>query len=112
MHALGIPTSRALTLVHTGREVLRETKESGAIVCRAAPSWIRFGSFEIHYYREEWRELRQLVDYVIRYHFPELIHSHENANSKRNVYARWFDEVARRTANMVASWQSVGRLFE
>jgi uncharacterized protein YdiU (UPF0061 family) len=112
MHALGIPTSRALTLVHTDREVLRETKESGAIVCRTAPSWIRFGSFEIHYYREEWRELRQLVDYVIRHHFPELIHSRENANSKRNVYARWFDEVARRTANMVASWQAVGKLLE
>ncbi|KAI9598416.1 hypothetical protein BDF19DRAFT_432451 [Syncephalis fuscata] len=108
MHALGVPTSRALVLVHTDREVLRETKESGAVVCRAAPSWVRFGSFEIHYYRKEWRELRQLVDYVIRHHFPELIRNSDNNSDHRNVYARWFHEVARRTARMVAAWQSVG----
>ncbi|RKP05152.1 hypothetical protein THASP1DRAFT_33007 [Thamnocephalis sphaerospora] len=109
MHALGVPTSRALTLVRTSREVLRETTEPGAVVCRAAPSWVRFGSFEVHYYRREWRALRALADHVIRYHYPELlVKDTALEEGKHNVYARWFQEVVRRTAHMVAAWQAVG----
>jgi uncharacterized protein YdiU (UPF0061 family) len=107
MHNLGIPTSRALTLIRTKREVYREKIEPGAIVCRAAPSWVRFGSFEIHYYRREWPILRALADYVIRYHYPELLDQNEPSNY--NIYARFFREVTRRTANMIAAWQAIGK---
>jgi len=109
MHHLGIPTTRALSLVATGEPVLRDMfydghprEEPGAIVCRAAPSFIRFGSFELPAARDDVALLRQLADFTIRHHFPEL------AGQGEALYAAWFAEVCRRTATLVAHWMRVG----
>jgi uncharacterized protein YdiU (UPF0061 family) len=109
MHFLGVPTTRALSLVATGDTVIRDMfydgnpmPEPGAVVCRVAPSFVRFGNFEIHASRGENELLQRLVDYVITQHFAEL-----GAPSAR-VYARWFEEVCRRTGVMLAHWMRVG----
>ena len=109
MHHLGVPTTRALSLVATGDAVVRDmfydgnaAAEPGAIVCRVAPSFVRFGNFEILTWSDELDELKQLADYVITTHFPEL------GAPSPDVYARWFEEICRRTAVMVAEWMRVG----
>ncbi|HET9664754.1 MAG TPA: YdiU family protein, partial [Burkholderiales bacterium] len=109
MHWLGVPTTRALSLVATGDTVIRDMfydgnpeAEPGAIVCRVAPTFVRFGNFEILAAHEEIETLKRLADYVIRQHFPEL------GSPSAEVYARWFEEICRRTAVMVAEWTRVG----
>jgi uncharacterized protein YdiU (UPF0061 family) len=72
MHGLGIPTTRALCLVGSDDEVYREEIETGAILTRLAQSHVRFGSFEIFYYRDQHDQIKLLADYVIKYHYPEL----------------------------------------
>ena len=79
MHHLGVPTTRALSLVLTGEQVMRDMfydghpqLELGAIVCRVSPSFTRFGSFQIFATRGEKEVLRQLADYTIRTDFPHL----------------------------------------
>ena len=78
MHHLGIPTTRALSLVTTGEDVVRDimydgqpAPEPGAIVCRVAPSFLRFGSYQIHALKGDFDVLRTLVDYTVKHHFPE-----------------------------------------
>lgn len=109
MHHLGIPTTRALSLVMTGDWVVRDMfydgnpqAEPGAIVCRVAPSFVRLGNFELLASRGEIKTLRRLVDYVIETHFPEL------GSPSPASYAAWFAEVCRRTAVMIAHWMRVG----
>jgi len=109
MHHLGVPTTRALSLVATGESVVRDMfydghpqAEPGAIVCRVAPSFVRFGNFEILAAGQELDALKRLGDYVIVEHFPEL-----GAPSPA-TYARWFEEICRRTATLVAEWMRVG----
>ncbi len=109
MHYLGVPTTRALSLVGTGESVVRDMfydghpqAEPGAIVCRVAPSFVRFGNFEILAAGDESDALKRLADYVIRMHFPEL-----GAPSPA-TYARWFEEICRRTATLIAEWMRVG----
>jgi uncharacterized protein YdiU (UPF0061 family) len=109
MHHLGVPTTRALSLVTTGEGVLRDLlydgnarREPGAVVCRVAPSFIRFGNFELFAAREEHGLLSALTDYTIRTHYPEL------GAPSRAVYARWFEEICRRTAELVTHWMRVG----
>ncbi|MEM7139909.1 MAG: YdiU family protein [Actinomycetota bacterium] len=109
MFHLGVPTTRALSLCLTGDKVMRDmfydgrpALEPGAVVCRVAPSFIRFGNFELFGWRQEIDNLRTLADYTIRTHFPEL------GEPSPAVYADWFTEVARRTAEMVIHWQRVG----
>ena len=77
MHHLGVPTTRALSLVGTGEEVVRDmfydghaAPEPGAIVCRVAPSFVRFGNFQILTSRGEDEALKTLAGYVMREHFP------------------------------------------
>jgi uncharacterized protein YdiU (UPF0061 family) len=113
MHHLGVPTTRALSLVATGDAVVRDMfydghpkPEPGAIVCRVAPSFLRFGNFELPMARGEHDILRQLVDYAITTHFPELLES--DAALGPAVYARWFAEICKRTAVMIAHWMRVG----
>ncbi|KAG0351747.1 hypothetical protein BG005_008760 [Podila minutissima] len=66
VHALGVASSRSLAILSTETMVVREEGgEPGSIVCRAAPSWIRFGSFEIFFYRKDRKNLRQLAEYVV-----------------------------------------------
>ncbi|STQ12477.1 protein YdiU [Enterobacter cloacae] len=72
MHALGIPTTRALTIVTSDTPVVRETVEKGAMLMRIAQSHLRFGHFEHFYYRREPENVRQLADYAIRRHWPQL----------------------------------------
>jgi uncharacterized protein YdiU (UPF0061 family) len=109
MFHLGVPTTRALSLVLTGEQVERDMfydghprREPGAVVCRVAPSFTRFGSFQIFAARGETEVLRQLLDFTIRIDFAHL-----GAPSPA-VYLRWFDEVCRRTADLMVHWMRVG----
>jgi uncharacterized protein YdiU (UPF0061 family) len=111
MHHLGVPTTRALSLVATGDDVLRDmfydgraAYEPGAIVCRVAPSFIRFGNFELPASRGDVALLARLVDFTIDRDFPELGLIDDEAERR----AMWFDEVCARTATMVAHWMRVG----
>lgn len=101
MHALGIPTTRALALVGSDLPVYREDEETAALVTRLSPSFVRFGSFEVFYYRNQIEPLRQLADYVIRRYYPQF------AGLDEPVPAL-LAEVARRTAELMADWQAVG----
>jgi len=109
MHALGVPTTRALSLIGTGEHVTRDMfydghpqNEPGAVVCRVSPSFLRFGNFEIHTARNELDILKQLADYCISRHFP-LIDA-----ADPNRYLRWFEEVCQRTAFLIVEWMRVG----
>ncbi len=109
MFHLGVPTTRALSLITTGEEVVRDIlysgdpkPEPGAVVCRVAPTFIRFGNFEILAARQDHALLKRLADHTIEHHFPEL------DRSRDDVYVRWFEEVTRRTALMVCEWMRVG----
>ena len=111
MHSLGIPTTRALSLVATGEHVVRDMfydgnprPETGAIVCRVSPSFVRFGNFEILAAQNELDVLKRLADYVIREHFPELGAPSPSAlpSGPSGVYASWFEEICRRTATLVS----------
>ncbi|MCY7389186.1 MAG: YdiU family protein [Burkholderiales bacterium] len=110
MHYLGVPTTRALSLVGTGEMVVRDmfydgnpAAEPGAVVCRVAPTFVRFGHVEILAAQKEFELLKQLADYVIRTHFPALA-----STPAPEIYAEWFEEICRRTAMMVAHWMRVG----
>jgi len=71
MHALGIPTTRALAVMGSDAPVFRETVETAAVVTRMAPSFVRFGSFEYFYWRGEHEQLARLADHVIDRFFPQ-----------------------------------------
>jgi uncharacterized protein YdiU (UPF0061 family) len=101
MHGLGIPTTRALCIVGSDEKVYREQIETGATLLRMAPSHVRFGTFEIFYYRRQHEHLKTLADYVITTHYPQFV----DATDK---YARFFGEVMERTAKLIAQWQAVG----
>ena len=109
MHALGVPTTRALALVATGDAVQRDMfydgnpdLEPGAITSRVAPSFLRFGNFELPAARGDEPLLRALVDYTLASFWPAL------APATPRTLAMWFADVAQRTAVMVAHWMRVG----
>lgn len=109
MHFLGAPTTRALSLVTTGDEVVRDLfydgnprAEPGAIVCRVSPSFLRFGNFEILTSAGEYSLLKDLADFIIEDHYPEISRSNPDA------YGLLLDEVARRTARLMVEWMRVG----
>ncbi len=104
MFHLGVPTTRALSLVATGEQVVRDmfydghpAPEPGAVVCRVAPSFLRFGSFQLPASRGDIALLQQLTDFTIATEFPHLSRPHE-----------MFVEVAERTAALVVDWMRVG----
>lgn len=101
MHHLGIPTTRALTIVTSEQRVQREREEPGAMLMRVAESHVRFGHFEHFYYRREPEKVRQLADYVIARHWPAW-------KDDGQRYALWFGDVVERTARLIAHWQTVG----
>jgi serine/tyrosine/threonine adenylyltransferase len=101
MQGLGIPTTQALCLVGSDDKVYREQVETGAMLVRMAPSHVRFGTFEVFYYRKQHEHLKTLADYVIDQHFPHLHGTDEK-------YSRFFAEVVERTAKLIAQWQAVG----
>ncbi|WP_298900573.1 YdiU family protein [uncultured Psychroserpens sp.] len=109
MHHLGVPTTRALSLALSGDEVLRDmlydgnsAYEKGAIVSRIAPSFLRFGSFEIFAARQDHETLKTLTNYTIKQHFPNL------GDPSKETYIQFFSEVAQRTRDMIIHWQRVG----
>ena len=109
MFHLGVPTTRALSLVTTGEEVMRDmfydgnpAYEPGAIVCRAAPSFIRFGNFQLFHYRRETDALKLLLEYVL-----DEFGSHFEGDLKSRTL-QWFAEVCHKTMLMVVEWMRVG----
>ena len=109
MHHLGVPTTRALSLVATGEAVERDMfydghprDEPGAVVCRVAPSFIRFGHFELPAARGDLDLLRAFADFTIRHHYPHI------GSVGETRLGDWFGEVCARTAAMVADWMRVG----
>jgi uncharacterized protein YdiU (UPF0061 family) len=101
LHALGIPTTRALCIVGSSEPVRRETVETAASIIRMAPTHVRIGSFEVFASRGQHVFLRTLADYTIELHFPGLV-------GREDRYARLLETVARRTAMLMAQWQGVG----
>ncbi len=101
MHALGIPTSRALCFTASPQPVRRETVETAAVVTRVAPSFIRFGHFEHFAHHGQHDLLRRLLDYVIERYYPDC------AGAPQPALAL-LEAVALRTARLMAQWQSVG----
>jgi len=113
MFHLGVPTTRALSLALTGEQVMRDILydghpeyEKGAVVARVAPSFIRFGNFQIFSSRGEFDQLRQLADFTIRHHFSHLLQSHDSGS--KELYLEWFNEVCQLTVTMVVDWMRVG----
>ena len=105
MYHLGVPTTRALSLIATGDDVVRDmfydgraAAEPGAIVCRVAPSFIRFGHFEIFAQRGDFQTLTKLVEFTMDRDFPEL----------NGDFAAWFKTICERTAILVNEWLRVG----
>lgn len=101
MHGLGIPTTRALCIIGSREEVYRESIEPGAMLLRMAPSHVRFGTFEYFYYTQQFAHLKTLADYVIANFYPQLA-------AEQNPYAALLQQVIKRTAELIAHWQSVG----
>ena len=102
MHGLGIPTTRALAVIGSPLPVRRETMETAAVVTRVAPSFLRFGHFEhFAHTANDIAALRQLLDATIARYFPALLGQAQPA-------AALLEEVALRTARLMAQWQAVG----
>jgi uncharacterized protein YdiU (UPF0061 family) len=115
MHHLGIPTTRALSLVATGERVVRDVlydghpaPEPGAVVCRVAPSFIRFGSFELPASRGDLDLLGRLVAFTVRADFPHLLAQLPADSPPAAMVPPLFDEVCARTAALVVDWMRVG----
>ncbi len=112
MFHLGVPTTRALSLVTTGEKVMRDmfyngnaAYEAGAIVCRVAPSFTRFGNFQIFASRGDNKTLIQLLDYTIATDFPKI---DALSKSKTEKYTLMFHEVCRTTSDLMVHWMRVG----
>ncbi len=101
MHALGVPTTRALALTASDQLVFREDAETAAVVTRVAPSFIRFGHFEHFCHHGDHTALKRLVDFVIAHHYPECADAPVPA-------AALLEAISRRTAELLAQWQAVG----
>lgn len=114
MFHLGVPTTRALSLITTGEWVRRDMfydgnpqLEPGAVVCRVAPSFTRFGNFEILSARGDIDLLKQLADFTIRADFPHLL-ANTSAEITVDIYLQWFTEICVSTAQLMAHWMRVG----
>jgi uncharacterized protein YdiU (UPF0061 family) len=118
MFHLGVPTTRALSLVSTGDKVVRDMfydgnpkAEPGAIVCRVAPSFIRFGNFELPASRGDNSLLRRLLDFVVvtdREDLAERVRLAGSDSSLTDMYLDWFQQVCRLTQTMIVHWMRVG----
>lgn len=113
MHHLGVPTTRALSLINTGEQVMRDILyngnadyEPGSVVCRVSPSFVRFGSFQIFAARDQFDELRLLTNKTIEHHFPHLLEQHESGS--KEIVLAWFNEVCQRTVTMIVHWMRIG----
>lgn len=101
MHALGIPTTRSLAVVTTGESIARETYQTGAILTRVSASHLRVGTFQ---YASQWctvEELKELADYALARHFPEV-------KAEEGRYLKLLQAVIKRQAFLISKWQLVG----
>ena len=112
MYYLGVPTTRALSLITTGEDVVRDmlydgnaAPEKGAVVCRLSSSFLRFGHFQMLAARQELDLLKEFTDFVIQREFPEL---NSIATDTKGTYIAWFEEVCNRTADLMVQWMRVG----
>ena len=101
LHALGIPTSRALCVIGSSTPVWREKQERGAMVLRLAHSHIRFGHFEYFYYTKKPEQQAELAEHVLNLHYPEC-------REQPEPYLAMFREIVERNAEMIAKWQAYG----
>jgi uncharacterized protein YdiU (UPF0061 family) len=101
MHALGIPTTRALAVVATGEDVWRETKLPGAVLARVAASHLRVGTFQFFAARGDTAQVKALADHAIARHYPELAGSGA-------PYLAFLDAVIAAQARLIAQWMGVG----
>ena len=111
MHHLGVPTTRALSLVGTGESVVRDMlydghpeEEPGAVVCRVSSSFVRFGHFQMLAARQEHELLKTFTEYVIRREFPAIARD----TISKDTILEFFNEVCARTADMIVHWMRVG----
>ena len=109
MFHLGVPTTRSLSLVTTGDKVLRDilyngnpAYEDGAVVCRVAPSFIRFGNFELLAARKDLPNLKAIADYTIHHFYPQI------KETGKEKYLAFYQEVVNQTVDMIVEWQRVG----
>lgn len=109
MYHLGVPTTRSLALLETGEQVVRDVLydgnpalEKGAIVCRVAPSFIRFGNFELFSAQNDLENLKKLTDFVISTYFSAIT---DNGKTK---YLQFFKHVCESTQQLIIEWQRVG----
>ncbi len=114
MFHLGVPTTRSLSLIATGDDVMRDMMydgnaayEPGAVVCRVAESFIRFGNFQIFAANGDIENLQRLTDYTIKHHFP-LTDTGDESSQDESPTIGFFREVATRSLDMVIHWQRVG----
>ena len=101
LHALGIPSSRALCVTASSTPVWRERQESAAMLLRLAQSHVRFGHFEYFYYTKQHEQLKQLGEHVLNCHFAECL-------AQPEPYLAMFREVVERNAELIAYWQAYG----
>ena len=101
LHALGIPTSRALCVIGSSTPVWREKQERAAMVLRLAPSHVRFGHFEYFYYTKRTDEHTTLAEHVLAAHFPQC-------REQPQPYLAMFREIVERNAELIAKWQAYG----
>ena len=101
MHALGIPTTRSLSVVTTGESIMRETVQPGAVMTRIAASHLRVGTFQFAAKWGTFEDLKALADYAIERHYPILL-------ANENRYLAFLKEVIERQAALIAKWQLVG----
>ena len=101
MHALGIPTTRALAATTTGENVARDGMKQGAVLARIAASHLRVGTFQFFAARNDWEKVRQLANYAIARHDPDLVDAPD-------TYLAFLTRVADRQAALVANWLHVG----
>jgi len=99
--ALGVPTVKYLALTAGKNLVYRQGFQPAAILTRLAPSFIRFGHFELYYFERNYPKLQQLTDFVIQYYYPACL-------NQPKPYAAFFQTVVERTAQLIAQWQQVG----
>lgn len=116
MNFLGVPTTRALSLVTTGAGIIRDMfydgdprMEPGAVVARVSPSFLRLGNFQLAFSRGDTDLLKEIADYALRYHYQHILDDvKEGGEDDEAKYAKLLREIAQKNAYMVARWQGVG----
>jgi uncharacterized protein YdiU (UPF0061 family) len=109
MFHLGVPTTRSMSLIITGDQVMRDilydgnpNYEKGAVVCRVAPTFIRFGNFELFSAQNDLESLKSIADFTIKYYFSDI------TKKGKDKYVQFFKLVANKTREMIVHWQRVG----